>query len=91
MTTKKSTSTKARGESSASASAQHDLDRLYVAHQVHTMAHLLLQQIVAGRHWMAAGPTPVAGSFATGPTMPQHGHGMVVPTAAPAPFFYWYP
>jgi len=99
MTTKKSETT--TGESDA-ANAQKKMNELYTAHQVHTLAHLIFQQITAGwsaaQPWAAqAGPTattpmpghPQATSWPTGAGMAQH--GAASPNGAPQPLMYWYP
>lgn len=96
MTKKTQQATGAPGDA---ASAQRQMNELYTAHQVHTLAQLLLQQITANRPdpstWAMSTGTPTAG----GPGIRPDGvgaPGYFVQTGgafpvAPQPILYWYP
>ena len=81
MTTKKNESTTSGGDA---ASAQSKLNELYTAHQVHTLAQLIFQQIASG--W--SGPPNLA-SWTPGAGVGQHRTPGV--TNASQPLMYWYP
>lgn len=75
--------------------AQTKMNELYTAHQVHTLAHLIFQQIAAG--WSVCPWTsPAAGAVRS--SMPGltnvpgwPGAGLNSQNGAPQPMVYWYP
>jgi len=88
--TKKSENTSQAGEAGTDPT-QAKLNELYIAHQVHTLAQLIYQQIAArrssGPNWSpnatAGMPSPTNGQpFTNGWTANVQG--------APQPLFYWY-
>lgn len=78
--------------------AQENLNTLYTAHQVHTLAQMLFQQLAA---WQVRGPwsSPAGAVFAQPLAMPgmawpapgpaYHPQGFV--QGAPQALVYWYP
>lgn len=73
---------------------QEHMNVLYAAHQVHTLAQIVLQQITGNRSGQApwtmpagvpGGPYPGAGNG-----MSPHAPGTSYPAMPPA-LFYWYP
>ena len=85
MTTKKSGAAKSAG---GTEKTQKQLNELYTAHQVHTLAHLLYQQIAArrsgGQPWTNGIAQPMDGCPGT-PGWMGSAQG------APRPLMYWYP
>jgi hypothetical protein len=99
MTTNKNESTTRGGDA---ASAQSKMNELYTAHQVHTLAHLMFQQIASGWNgapsWVtsvgahAAAPVAGAPNLASWPSAAAVGqHHPPGVTTVPQPFMYWYP
>jgi len=89
--TKKSAATEPAGGTGTDMT-QEKLNELYTAHQVHTLAQLIYQQIVArksgGQPWT---PSPGAGmsSPMNGQSSPSGWTGSA--QGAPQPLMYWYP
>ena len=95
--TKKSSNAGVSGET---ASTQDDMNILYTAHQVHTLAQLVFQHLTAGRlPRMGTSPfAPPPSAVFTPPQAMQQGWGSGC--AVPGPpsggphanaLFYWYP
>ncbi len=95
--TKKSATTAPKGgtgtgQGTGTDMTQEKLNELYTAHQVHTLAQLIYQQVAARR----GGGNPWAQTQGTGMASPMSGQ----PNAsgwtanaqgAPQPLIYWYP
>jgi hypothetical protein len=82
--TKKKVTTKAAGSPAAATATAGELDPIYTAHQVHTLAHLTFQQLAASR-WMPG----ASASYGTWPAQLGMMQG-----CAPHPsqvLLYWYP
>jgi hypothetical protein len=91
---KKTTTT--TGVSGGTANAQDPLQTLYMAHQVHTLAQLVYQQVAAGQQPPMGPWAPPAGPVFTAPQVtPGWGGAYQVPGTVPGPhspnLLYWYP
>lgn len=99
MTTRKNETTKGSVATDAT-SPQDRMNEVYTAHQVHTLAHLVYQQLTAGSPPMqppwAPGaesfvPQQFAGANGQGPGSGWPSAGVAASPCAPQPLIYWYP
>jgi hypothetical protein len=89
--TKKSGSAAPKVESGADVT-QEKLNELYTAHQVHTLAQMIYQQIAARRSGGPAwGPNPGAGIPSPMNGRPFAGGSPGNAQGLPHPLMYWYP
>ena len=83
---KKTSNTGAGGDP---AGAQDNLNALYTAHQVHTLAQIVFQQLAGS--WSNRVPC-TAPAFGMGGMAPNpFFYGQAFQPAAPPALFYWYP
>lgn len=87
MSNRKNTASGVTGDS---ATTQDNMNLLYTAHQVHTLAQLVYRQMAGGWQGQApwAAPAARAGFPAAGPMIA--GSAATLPSGPPA-LFYWYP